>query len=97
MSKWDKHVTHAFFQVIGENVGRGGDASARAVPDSRSLEPPLWVDTNPSILWVHSWSPEDVPLLLWLLPARPCCSILPVKIYPKGWVQRYIPVIQVLQ
>lgn len=27
-----------------------GDASARAVPDSHSLEPSLWVDTNPSIL-----------------------------------------------
>lgn len=27
-----------------------GDASGRAVPDSCSLEPSLWVDTNPSVL-----------------------------------------------
>jgi hypothetical protein len=51
MSKWDKHVTHAFSQVVGKNVGREeGDASGRAVPDSCSLEPSLWVDTNPSVL-----------------------------------------------
>lgn len=27
-----------------------GDTSARAAPGSRSLEPSLWVDANPSIL-----------------------------------------------
>lgn len=51
MSKWEKHVTHAFVQVVGEKTleQEQDNASGRAVPDSRSLEVTLWVmGTNPS-------------------------------------------------
>lgn len=49
MSKWDKHVTHVFIQVVGRSAEQEQDnANGRTVPDSHSWQPSALMDPNPS-------------------------------------------------
>lgn len=49
MSKWDKHVTHVFIQVVGKSVEQEQDnANNRTVPDSHFLQPTALMTPNPS-------------------------------------------------
>lgn len=49
MSKWDKHVTHVFIQVVGRSAEQEQDnPNGGTVPDSNSLQCSVLMDPNPS-------------------------------------------------
>lgn len=61
MSKWEKHVTHAFIQVVGKkHYNRSRLMPVAELRLTLSLEPTLWVRGHQSI-YLFGYTAKDLP------------------------------------